>query len=89
MNTIQAFRILNLSPTASQQQVKQSFKQLAKQFRPDVNANDTTAKFQEINNAYEIDYAFAIKNNAVSRPQPPAKISVKQYDTTSIFEISV
>ena len=62
MNTIQAFKILKLHPNASQTEVKKAFKQLAKKYHPDVSNYDSTAKFQEINNAYEIAYRHARKN---------------------------
>ena len=62
MNTIQAFRILQLHPNASQKDVKQAFKRLAKQYHPDVCNYDSTAKFQRINNAYQLAYEFLKKS---------------------------
>ena len=82
MNTIQAFRILQLHPNASQKDVKQAFKRLAKQYHPDVCNYDSTAKFQRINNAYQLAYEFAGKNKNVHKPKPPAKTTVKQPDKT-------
>ena len=73
MNTIQAFKILELPPNASQTEVKKAFKQLAKKYHPDVSNYDSTAKFQEINNAYEIAYRHAGKNKNMSRTQSSAK----------------
>lgn len=78
MNVIQAFRILELSPNASQEEVKQAFKRLAKQFHPDVCNYDSTAKFQRINSAYELAYEFAGKNKNADKQHPPAKTTVKQ-----------
>ena len=78
MNTIQAFRILQLHPNASQKEVKQAFKRLAKQYHPDVCNYDSTAKFQRINNAYQLAYEFAGKNKNAGKQHPPAKTTVKQ-----------
>ena len=77
MNVIQAFKILELPPTATQIEVKASFRRLAKKWHPDVNSNDTTKKFQRINEAYEVAYPYAIRNK---KPQfsPPAKTKPKQ-----------
>ena len=73
MNTIQAFKILKLHPNASQTEVKKAFKQLAKKYHPDVSNYDSTAKFQEINNAYEIAYRHAGKNKNMCRTRSSAK----------------
>ena len=53
-----AFTVLGVSPTASAKEIKQAYRRLAKQFHPDAVANNdnkeaATAKFQEINAAYE------------------------------------
>ena len=78
MNTIQAFKILKLPPNASQTEVKKAFKQLAKKYHPDVSNYDSTAKFQEINNAYEIAYRHAWKNKNMGRTQLSAKTKPAQ-----------
>lgn len=46
------YKILGVSPTASQSEIKSSFYRLAKMYHPDVNKN-TAEKFKEINEAYE------------------------------------
>lgn len=78
MNTIQAFKILKLHPNASQTEVKKAFKQLAKKYHPDVSNYDSTAKFQEINNAYEIAYRHARKNKNLNKTQSSAKTKSAQ-----------
>ena len=78
MNTIQAFKILELPPNASQTEVKKAFKQLAKKYHPDVSNYDSTAKFQEINNAYEIAYRHAGKNKNMGRTRSSAKTKPAQ-----------
>ena len=78
MNVIRAFKILELHPNASQTEVKKAFKQLAKKYHPDVSNYDSTAKFQEINNAYEIAYRHAGKNKNVDKTRPSAKTKPAQ-----------
>ncbi|WP_296801125.1 J domain-containing protein [uncultured Methanobrevibacter sp.] len=73
MNVIQAFKILELHPNASQTEVKKAFKQLSKKYPPDVSNYDSTAKFQEINNAYEIAYKYAGKNKNMNKTQSSDK----------------
>jgi len=48
------YKRLGLTPSATQKQIKETFRQLAKQYHPDLN-NDPNAKqaFQAINEAYE------------------------------------
>ena len=78
MNVIRAFKILELHPNASQTEVKKAFKQLAKKYHPDVSNYDSTAKFQEINNAYEIAYRHAGKNKNMGRTRSSAKTKPAQ-----------
>ena len=78
MNTIQAFKILELHPNASQTEVKKAFKELAKKYHPDVSNYDSTAKFQEINNAYDIAYRPAGKNKNMGRTRSSAKTKPAQ-----------
>ena len=78
MNTIQAFKILELHPNASQTEVKKAFKELTKKYHPDVSNYDSTAKFQEINNAYDIAYRHAGKNKNMGRTRSSAKTKPAQ-----------
>lgn len=50
------YKILGISKTASQDEIKKAFRKLAKQYHPDVNKTDKNAeaKFKEINEAYDV-----------------------------------
>jgi len=48
------YAILGIPQNASKEEIKKAYKQLSKQYHPDVNnAPDAETKFKEINNAYE------------------------------------
>jgi curved DNA-binding protein len=50
------YAILGLSKTASQEEIKQAFRKLARKYHPDVNPGNqqAEARFKEINEAYEV-----------------------------------
>ena len=49
------YEILGVSKTASQEEIKQAFRKLARQYHPDVNKDaDAEDKFKEINEAYSV-----------------------------------
>ena len=50
------YTILGISRNASEREIKQAYRKLARQYHPDVNPGDksTEAKFKEINEAYEV-----------------------------------
>ena len=49
------YKVLGVSPNASDEEIKQAYRRLAKKYHPDLNPGDATAakKMQEINAAYE------------------------------------
>ena len=49
------YDVLGLQRTASEDEIKKSFRRLARQYHPDVNKEkDAEARFKEINEAYEV-----------------------------------
>jgi len=50
------YQTLGVAKTASEKEIKQAFRKLARKFHPDVNPGDKTAeaRFKEINEAHEV-----------------------------------
>ncbi len=50
------YKILGVSPNASEKEIKTAYRRLARKYHPDVNPNDPKAeeRFKEINEAYEV-----------------------------------
>ena len=50
------YATLGVAKTASEKEIKQAFRKLARKFHPDVNPGDKTAeaRFKEINEAHEV-----------------------------------
>ena len=50
------YSVLELSPKATPEEIKVAYRRLARQYHPDLNPHDqeTTAKFQQISEAYEV-----------------------------------
>ena len=66
------YDVLGVSKNATQEEIKQSYKKLAKEFHPDKNkikGIDTTEKFQKIQTAYEI-LSDQEKRNQYDNPSP-------------------
>ncbi|OAB78673.1 DnaJ C-terminal domain-containing protein [Cochleicola gelatinilyticus] len=56
MAYIDYYKILGLSKSASQSDIKKAYRKMARKYHPDVNPNDSTAeqKFKEVNEAHEV-----------------------------------
>src|SRR5689334_9381868 len=50
------YQTLGVAKTATEKEIKQAFRKLARKFHPDVNPGDKTAesRFKEVNEAYEV-----------------------------------
>ena len=61
------YQVLGLSPDASDEEIKQAYRRLAKKYHPDLNPGDPVAakKMQQVNAAYE-----QIKNPEKAQPSP-------------------
>ena len=61
------YRVLGVSRDASDEEIKQAYRRLAKKYHPDLNPGDQEAarRMQEVNAAYE-----QIKNPEKAQPQP-------------------
>ena len=60
------YQVLGVSPNASEDEIRQAYRRLAKKYHPDLNPGDKTAaqKMNEVNAAYD-----AIKNPQAYRQQ--------------------
>ena len=49
------YQVLGVSPNATEDEIRQAYRRLAKQYHPDLNPGDKTAaqKMNEINAAYD------------------------------------
>ncbi|MEG1839597.1 MAG: DnaJ domain-containing protein, partial [Bacteroidaceae bacterium] len=56
MDYIDYYKTLGVEKNASQNEIKKTFRKLARKYHPDLNPNDNTAnqKFQEINEANQV-----------------------------------
>ena len=50
------YNILGVNKSASEREIKQAYRKLARQYHPDINPGDMSAeeKFKKINEAYEV-----------------------------------
>jgi len=56
MNSQEAYKILELQPSATPEEIQAAFRKLAKKYHPDLNKDnpDAESKFKEINSAYQL-----------------------------------
>ncbi|MCM1367828.1 MAG: DnaJ domain-containing protein, partial [Roseburia sp.] len=90
------YRILNVTPTATEDVIKRNYRSLAKRYHPDVNPDDKLAadKFSDINEAYDTlsdptlrsKYDAALKQEAekkTARPSAQTAATGRQAQTTA------
>lgn len=77
------YQVLGVSPNASEDEIRQAYRRLAKQYHPDLNPGDKTAaqKMNEINAAYD-----AIKNPQAYRQQQAQQQAQQQYSQSGYQE---
>ncbi len=70
------FQVLGVSPDASEDEIRQAYRRLAKKYHPDLNPGDKAAaqKMNEVNAAYD-----AIKNPQAYRQQQAQQQQYRQY----------
>jgi len=77
------YATLGVSRNASEREIKQAYRRLARQHHPDVNAGDKSAeaKFKEINEAYEV-----LSGTSVTPAGPPASaLKVRTWEAFSMI----
>lgn len=77
------YQVLGVSPNASEDEIRQAYRRLAKQYHPDLNPGDKTAaqKMNEINAAYD-----AIKNPQAYHQQQAQQQARQQYSQAGYQE---
>ena len=56
MEFIDYYKVLGLSQSATEKEIKSAYRKLARKYHPDLNPNDTEAekKFKQVNEANEV-----------------------------------
>ncbi|WP_405281062.1 DnaJ domain-containing protein [Methanobrevibacter sp.] len=78
MNVYQAYQILELRHYATEKEIKERYRALVLKWHPDVNSWDTTARFQEIQEAYETVINHVKSKNTKKRTSTNVKQPVKR-----------
>jgi tetratricopeptide (TPR) repeat protein len=88
MNLADCYLLLELTPTASLNDVKASYRRMALQYHPDRNLDDLTAKdkFIQITQAYELLLQLVAENNVIST-QAAANV-YKTHQATTVIEVT-
>ncbi len=68
------YDVLELSPNATKEEIKASYKRLVKKYHPDINPNSSDDKIKEINNAFDVlmkndKPKLQVKNNPNTKPR--------------------
>ena len=79
------YKVLGVSPDASDEEIKRAYRRLAKQYHPDRNPGDQEAarKMQEVNAAYE-----QIKNPEKTRPGYGGYSQYQSYNTDDQYMLA-
>lgn len=81
MGTISPYKILGISPGASQEEIKKAYRTLARKYHPDVNREPSAEeRFRKINEAYRI-----LMNSSRPEKSPGVK-GFDGFDVDDIFE---
>jgi len=88
------YQILNLKPTASLQEIKQAYRQLARKWHPDRFINEpkklqeAQEKFKKINQAYEILKAYITEQKQENKKITP-EIIIKKGTAEYFFQLGI
>lgn len=85
MDLKEALNIIGLPKTASNDELKVKYKELAKKYHPDVYKEDPN-KFKKINEAYQLIQDYKTNPDKYDRPVPPVSPFRRTEDFTVIFE---
>lgn len=87
MHIQEAYQILNLTPSSSEEEVKKAFKKLALQYHPDKNKEaGAEEKFKKINEAYQTIINKTNSKSEFYNQSPFSNVDVNFSDLFSIFE---